>query len=253
MFGTAAGRRTMRFRELLRQGTNLSPLPSSAAFASALVLAGVLGSAPAAAQVVDIQNATTPVNIENADNCTGAADCIIISTIGAENTIDLLNSGSLTSTGGMGINTATSGADAHIAIENLGPIDSFGTGISAVTSSPDAVGGNGGNGDNATGGNGTDGADGFNGDDGGNGGNGGSGTGGNGGPGESVTAGNAGDVTIESGAPIESDDSGIAVSSTGGDATGGDGGDGGSGTGGNGGNGGDSIVAGGDGEDATAA
>src|SRR5262245_51963869 len=160
MFGTAAGRRTIRFRELLRQGTHLSPLPASAAFASALVLAGVLGAAPAAAQVVDIQNATTPVNIENADNCTGAADCIIISTIGSGNTIDLLNTGSLTSTAGMGINTATSGADAHIAIENRGPIDSAGIGISAVTSSPDVVIGSSGNGSDATGGNAGPGGDG---------------------------------------------------------------------------------------------
>src|SRR5690242_7004260 len=118
MFGTAAGRRTMSFRKLIRQGTNLSPLPATAAFASALVLAGVLGVAPATAQVVDIQNATSPVNIENTDNCDEAADCIIISTTGDGNTIDLLNSGSLTSTGGMGINTATSGANADITIDN---------------------------------------------------------------------------------------------------------------------------------------
>jgi len=245
------GRGYSIFRRRLNQTTSHCPPTASLAFASALALAGLV-SGPAFGQVVDRQNQTEPVTINNAQSCIAAADCIIISTLGDAKHIDLINSGALVSTAANGINTSTLGSASDIDIANLGEINAAEAGILARTASANVAGSSGLTASPLTGNSGLDGTDGLNGDN---------GTAGVGAVavianpglvGSDAAALSPGNIGIVSDAKILASESGIVAASAAGSATGGHGGSGGAGTAGDGGNGGNAILAADNGQNAVA-
>jgi hypothetical protein len=99
-------------------------LLAGTALASTLIAGGLLAPAPASAQqAISIVGSPTPVDIDNANDCIFAGNCIEITTNGDGAFIDLGNSGNLTA-GQEGIYTATVAANSAINIVNTGVISS---------------------------------------------------------------------------------------------------------------------------------
>src|SRR5262249_28413736 len=156
----------------------------------------LLASPLIAAQALVVPAQAVSETYNNVLSCNDPADCIIIAATGDSNSITLSNTGTLVSTGAMGINTSTTGEGSFIIIDNFGNITSVDNAISATTSGIGVVGGAGGAGGGAVGGvggAGTPGSPGLSdGEDGGNGGDGdpgGAATGGDGAAGDPAVGG----------------------------------------------------------------